>query len=304
MDLNRRSSFTPWSGVEIVVGDPILDVTPGVLPVAGPKPDLEATMGDDAANAFEVGYTPLQVACYHRAFRSVKTRLEAGADPRVLTPDKYGLIDIVLRNDIAKYLMEKGATVNTLSPNYGSKLHLATSDGSMDLVKLLLKAGADPDLVDLEYSESHLYTALGIQDERKLKEMVRYLVDEAKVPVEKLGGKFGYPILRATHRASHRDSPYSGHQLVRFLIKRKVRLDVSDNQGRRAVHFACKLPLPDSLKTLVTAGTDIHSADKFGRKPIHFTASNPYNRCLDYLLEILGSTDVDVKDHDQWSPWM
>ncbi|KAG5799177.1 hypothetical protein H9Q69_001809 [Fusarium xylarioides] len=345
-----------------------------------PKPDLEAMMGDDAVNAFEVGYTPLQVACHHLAFPSAKALLQAGADPHVLTADKEDLIDILLggqgnlgpvvelvklllsepynlplekvnyqirtrlhsingttslavfrlfteskpdldardymgytplavaisksNKEIAKYLIDQGATVNTFSPKYGSILHLATSAGSLDLVKLLLKAGADPDLVDLEYGESLLYTALGIQDETKLKEMVRYLVDEAKVPINKLGGKLGYPILRATHRTSLRDSPYSGHQLVRFLIRRNIHLDVSDNQGRRAVHFACKSLLADSLKAFVSAGADIHSADKFGRKPIHFAASNLYNSCLDYLLETLGKTDIDDKDHDQWTPLM
>ncbi|KAF5635889.1 ankyrin repeat [Fusarium sp. NRRL 52700] len=332
-----------------------------------PKPDLEVSMGDDAANAFEVGYTPLQVACHHRAFRSVKALLEAGADSHVLTADKEDLIDIVLggegipdnveklikvnvRNrtrlhsitdttslavyrlfteskpnldardnmgytplavaistsnkDIAKHLIEQGANVNTFSPNYGSILHLATSAGSLDLVKLLLGAGADPDLVDLEYGESVLYTALGIADNTKLKEMVRYLVDEAKVPIDKLGGKLGYPIIRAAHRASHYDSPSSIHKLVRFLIRRNIRLDVSDNQGRRAVHFACTSLLAHSLKALVSAGADIQSADKFGRKPIHFAASNPYYECLEYLLETLGETDIDVKDHDQWTPLM
>ncbi|KAI1022042.1 hypothetical protein LB504_007370 [Fusarium proliferatum] len=345
-----------------------------------PKPDLESKMGDDAVNAFEVGYTPLQVACHHLALRSAKALLEAGADPHVLTTDKEDVIDIVLggqgnldnieklvklllsepynlpleranhqnrtrlhiingttslavfrlfteskpdldardymgytplavaisrsNREIAKYLIKQGASVNTFSPNYGSILHLATSAGYLDLVKLLLGAGADPDLVDLEYGESLLYTALGIQDEAKLKQMVRYLVDEAKVPIDKLGGKLGYPILRATHRASHRDSSSSGHQLVRFLIKRNVRLDVSDNQGRQAVHFACKSLLADSLKALVSAGADIHSADKFGRRPIHFAASNPHNRCLDYLVETLGRTDIDVQDHDQWTPLM
>ncbi|KAG5816072.1 hypothetical protein H9Q74_006139 [Fusarium xylarioides] len=345
-----------------------------------PKPNLEATMGDDAVNAFEVGYTPLQVACHHRAFRPVKALLEAGVDLYVLTNDKEDVIDIVLRGegnlnnveklvklllsepynlplervdyqsrtrlhninettslavfrlfteskpnldardcngytplavaisksnkDIAKYLIEQGAAVNTFSPNYGSILHLATSAGSLDLVKLLLKAGADPDLVDLEYGESLLYTALGIQDETKLKQMVRYLVDEAKVPIDKLGGKLGYPILRATHRTSYRNGPSSGHQLVRFLIRRNIRLDVSDNQGRQAVHFACKSLLDDSLKALVAAGADINSADKFGRKPIHFAASNPYTGCLDYLLETLAKTKIDVKDNDQWTPLM
>ncbi|KAJ9414194.1 ankyrin repeat-containing domain protein [Fusarium oxysporum] len=345
-----------------------------------PKPDLEATMGDDASNTFEVGYTPLQVACHHFAFRSVKALLEAGANPHVLTNDKEDLVDIVLGREvksdnvekilkllisepynlptervndqnrtrlhyinetttlavfrifteskpnldardnkgytplavaisksnksIAKNLIEQGATVNIFSPNYGSILHLATSAGSVDLVKLLLGSGADPDLVDLEYGESLLYTALGIEDETKLKKMIRYLVDEAKVPIDKLGGKLGYPIIRATDRASGYGLYDTGRKLVEFLIRRNIRLDVSDNQGRRAVHFACKSPFTDILKALVSAGADIHSADKFGRKPIHFAASDPYVRCLVYLLETLGKTDVDVKDHDQWTSLM
>ncbi|KAF4951589.1 hypothetical protein FGADI_7364 [Fusarium gaditjirri] len=352
-----------------------------ILLKSEPKADLESTMGDDASNASEVGYTPLQVACHHLAFRSAKALLDAGANPHVLTADKEDLVDIVLGREgnvdnaekllkllisepyslpiervndqnrtrlhrinettslavyrlfteskpnldardidgytplavainksnktIAKYLIEQGATVNILSPNYGSILHLATGAGSVDLVKLLLESGADPDLVDLEYGESLLYTALDIEDPLKLKEMVRYLVDQAKVPIDKLGGKLGYPIIRLVHRASSYGLLLDlGPRLVRFLARRNIRLDVSDNQGRRAVHFACKSPFTDILEALVNAGADIHSADKFGRKPIHFAASNLNDRCFAYLLERLGNGDVDVKDHDEWTTLM
>ncbi|RGP62916.1 putative ankyrin repeat protein [Fusarium sporotrichioides] len=229
------------------------------------------------------------------------SRLDA-RDNHGYTP--LGIAILMGNRDVAEYLIEQGATVNILSPNYGSILHLATKHGSLDLVKLLVRSGADPDLVDVEYGESILYTALGIKGSNSLFKMVRYLVDEEKVPVNKMGGELAYPVIKAADLT--RQSPYSGITLLRFLIRRNARLDVADSQGRQAVHFAC---MPTALSTyaikiLVNAGADKHCTDKFGRRPIHFAASSPdYSRLWDYFEE-LEASDIDVKDHDGWTPLM
>ncbi|KAF5011778.1 hypothetical protein FDECE_2145 [Fusarium decemcellulare] len=202
--------------------------------------------------------------------------------------------------DVAKYLIEQGANVNSFGPSYGSILHIATSNGSLDLVKLLLGSGADFDMVDLEYGESLLYTALGIKDTSQLYKMVQYLVDEAKVPVDKLGGQFRYPIIRAAHMTTA--SPITGTKLLKFLIRRKARLNVADNQGRRAIHFTCRSTSIDGIRALVEAGEDINAKDKFGRMPIHFAASNPDEDCMTYLLDMLKEANIDVADQDNWTP--
>lgn len=244
----------------------------------------------------------------HRSTSVAAFRLLIGAEPKLDARNDEGYTPLAVaiyvgNNEIAEFLIVQGASVNILSPIYGSILHLATSTGALDLVKLLLKSGANPDLVDIEYGESILYTALGIKDKDRLYTMVRYLVDEAKVPINKMGGELAYPLIKAVSLL--RESPHCGTPLVKFLIKRNVRLNVSDSQGRRAIHFACMSTVTpmDAVKALVKAGEDVDAPDKFGRRPIHFAASNVECLLWDYIEE-LQTSHVDVKDLDGWTPLM
>ncbi|KAM0218323.1 hypothetical protein ACHAPA_002405 [Fusarium lateritium] len=346
-----------------------------------PKPDLEAVMGENAANAHEIGYTPLQLACVKGSFDCIKLLLEAGANPHIKNTDHEDLVDILLRvepgsedcekalkllfsspyslpvnstsddgrtrlhvihektsvnvmrlltesasdlnardkegdtpltvavsknnKDVAKHLIEKGAKVSVFDPKYGSILHLAVSKGDLDLVKLLLESGADPEMVDLDYGESLVYTALGIEDPTSLNKIMRYLVEEAKVPVDKLGGKLGYPIVRAAHVT--KTAPEVGSRMLKFLIRHKARLSVTDSQGRLAAHLVCASTSPDCIKALIQAGEDMLGRDKIGRMPIHFAAANPDPGCLHYILDKCndsGAEFVNTKDNDEWTPLM
>ncbi|KAI0539493.1 putative ankyrin repeat protein [Xylaria digitata] len=202
---------------------------------------------------------------------------------------------------VAKYLIEQGARVDVFGPGFGSILHLAVSKGSINIVKLLVNSGADRESVHPEYGESLLYTALSIEDDSNLEKIVRYLVDEAKVPINQPGGELGYPIIRIAERA--RSKHASSVKMLKFLIRRKVQVNVTDSQGRRAVHFACASQYDDGLKALVNARADIEAQDRFGRKPIHFAAAVPSTKCIDFLLDkIHDINSVNVADHDNWTP--
>ncbi|KAI1654117.1 putative ankyrin repeat protein [Daldinia decipiens] len=201
---------------------------------------------------------------------------------------------------VARYLIEQGANVNILNPNFGSIIHLAISNSTVYIVRLLVKSGADLEAVDPKYGQSLLYTALDIQDDSKLKTMVRYLVDEAKVPIDKLGGQLGYPIIRAADLA--RTNHTTGTKMLKFLIRRNAQLNVADDQGRRAIHLACTSCSDDSIKALIKADAEVDVKDKFGRMPIHFAASSPKKECFDYLFDNFKAADINVADHDNWTP--
>jgi ankyrin repeat protein len=204
---------------------------------------------------------------------------------------------------VAKYLVKEGASVRRYGPSFGSILHLAVWRGDLDMTKFLLDSGADPEAADPEYGESLLYTALGITDDEQLKTMVRYLVDEAKVPINKHGGAmFSYPIIRAANLVRiHRTRSIS---LLKFLIRRKAQLDVTDSQGRRAVHVASAAFWDDGIRALVKAGADIDVEDAMGRKPIHFAATLDYGGSLSYLMATFKAMDINQADHDKWTPLM
>ncbi|KAI5924974.1 putative ankyrin repeat protein [Camillea tinctor] len=221
--------------------------------------------------------------------------------------DKYGYTPLAIATvkgnmSVVKYLIEQGANVNVFGPRFGSILHIAVTRGPLDLIKLLIDSGADLKKVDFQYGESLLYTALGIKDDTKLRKTVRYLVDEARVPIDNFGGELAYPIIRAAYMTQTNRA--TGIKMLKFLIRRKAQLDVADSQGLRAVHYVCTLRCDDGIKALVEAGADIDAEDKFGRKPIHFAVSTPSNDdCINLLLDRSKTTDiVNVADHDNWTP--
>jgi hypothetical protein len=135
-----------------------------------------------------------------------------------------------------------------------------------------------------------------------MEKMVRYLVDEANVPVNKLGGRLGYPIIRAACL----DGLLST-KMLEFLGRRGALLNVADSQGRCAMHIACSSAWDDGLKALVNAGAEISVRDKSGRMPIHFAAAAPLEDCLSYLLSnprLKEAIDINAVDHDGWTPLM
>lgn len=91
----------------------------------------------------------------------------------------------------------------------------------------------------VKYGESLLYTPLGIADSSELSRMVRYLVDNAGVPVGKLGGRLGYPIIRAAY-------------LTRYDPDVGARGRVSDSRTEwSALKLANFADRPESLKALL-----------------------------------------------------
>ena len=231
----------------------------------------------------------------------VRLMIEAGTPVDNQNEDGHTPLAVAIKKGnvaVAKLLVDRRARVNVYSPSFGSLLHLACLNGSLELVRLLIDAGANLETVDLEYGESLLYTALGIEDSKSVRKMVRFLVDTVKVPINKLGGRFGYPIIRAANMS--RSVNDTSTKLLKFLVRRNAKLEVADDQGRRAVHHAAKSGWDDGLRTLVEAGAAINPKDKFGRMPIHFAASSYRNNCTEYLLS--KDSDTNIPDYDNWTP--
>ncbi|KAJ8131775.1 hypothetical protein O1611_g1848 [Lasiodiplodia mahajangana] len=234
----------------------------------------------------------------------VQLLVEAGTPLDAWDRDGYTPLTIAIskgNENAARYLVEQGANINVYSPGFDTIIHLAVAKGFPNLVKLLANVGADGNIANLEKGEPLLYTALGIMDNSKLKEMVLYLVDEAKVSIERPGGMLGYAIIRAADMT--RTNYKTGTEILKFLIRHNAQLNVADRYGRRAVHFACTSQHDDGIKALLDAGADINVKDKFGRMPIHFAASTPHDDCINFLLDRYKDTDmVNAVDYDSWTP--
>ncbi|KAH0531311.1 hypothetical protein TsFJ059_000161 [Trichoderma semiorbis] len=219
--------------------------------------------------------------------------------------DGYTPLAIAVRvgnSGVARYLVERGANVNVFGPKFGSISHIAVANGDFNLFKFLIDTGADREAVDPNYGRSLLYTALCIYDDRKQWRIITYLVDEVKIPINKFGGYFGYPIIKAA--SSVGNNVMSSVRSLKFLIRRKAEVNITDSEGRTALHIACAYSPMECMKTLVEAGANVDTKDKFGRLPIHFAAGVDSVDVVAYLLDQYKDIHINVADQDGWTPLM
>ena len=251
------------------------------------------------------GNTALHSIWRDTPISAVKLLVDSGAPVDVVNAKGYTPLAIAVDLDnveVAKYLISKKARLNIYSPKFGSILHLAcTSSTSLELVKLIIKGKDDHGLVDYDFGGSVLYAALE-RNRRDLRHnIVRCLIEDARVDVNARGGSLGYPIICAAQRA---DS-----SLLRYLIRHHADVNVADDLGRRAIHFCVRNASLGSRKSpiseLATAGADLQVKDNYDRTPLHFAASFGSLSTLDCLLEHLPrGFDINAVDADGWTPLM
>jgi ankyrin repeat protein len=250
------------------------------------------------------GQTRLHYIQSNTLISFVQTLIEYGAPIDKQNREGYTPLAIAISCDnvvVAEYLFKRGASLDVYGPKFGSILHLAVKHGMLSLVKLMIKSGADLERVDPEYGESLVYTALLMNDNVQITEMVQYLVDEAKAPVHKLGGHFGYPIVLAASLFSGYSPEYPPPEILRYLIRHGAQMEAADKYGRRPLHFASSSQTSSmAMEILLKAGATLDAADNLGRKPIHYAAMS-FNS-IDYLCEKEPSLDVNVTDNDGWTP--
>ncbi len=113
---------------------------------------VEALLQDGArANeTLESGATVLDAAAFEGAVKVVRILLDAGADPNRSGRDGTSpLEEACLKgfSSIVEMLLDDGALVNQVNDGSGrTALYAAASFGKSDVVKLLLKRGADPNI--------------------------------------------------------------------------------------------------------------------------------------------------------------
>lgn len=204
----------------------------------------------------------------------------------------------------ARYLATvKGSQTAVYHPEFGSILHIAASTSTVEMVRLLVRTGAEPGTVDPKYEESVLYSALGRSDDHERKKIIRYLVEEVGVDVNAPGGKYGYPLVRVVA------DTFWNNSLLKYLLHKGARPDTADSLGRTAMHWAAIRSNLDEMKLLVKFGADLSVSDNFGRTPLHFAATRDAQHIIEYILENTpngsdSSSTVEAADMDGWTPLM
>ena len=112
----------------------------------------------------DTGTPMLNIACRNDNFEFVQMMLDLGAELNAVSEDRgyTAVMDAVWRGNekITKYLISKGADLNTINKEGQNNLILAVGANRESLVKLLAENGADPDVKDMMGMSAYNYAVL------------------------------------------------------------------------------------------------------------------------------------------------
>jgi len=171
----------------------------------------------------------------------VNSLLKHGANPNArLNQDKEKAAEEIRNGNVATYEKRTAVTVTEIILQGATPLFLAAEVNNLDVIKLLVEAGADP-LIATERGTTPLMMAAGagtdVQRERA--------PEERAVAVE----------------------------TAKFLVERGADVNAAGQYGWTALHAATYQGMNDLIEYLVSKGAKIDQKDEFGQTPLSISLS-------------------------------
>ncbi|CAG0879444.1 unnamed protein product [Darwinula stevensoni] len=193
-------------------------------------------------------------------------------------------------------LMEAPETMNAQDEEGFSALHLAVICGNANVVKFLIRKGADIGVLDNEgHSLVHWATVCGE-------------VEVLDILLEAGSGADTRDLHGATplHYAAQLCAPTGnllnggpdrriGLRTLKKLLQWGVPVTTADNDGRQSLLWAASAGSADAMLALVNAGARVDAEDKDGLTALHCAASRGHVDCIETLVSLCGA-EVDVLD--------
>lgn len=189
----------------------------------------------------------------------IRTLVAAGADPNAESDDKTPLLLAAEQQHAAAVvvLLKLGADPNRLTSSRQAALTAAAYSGSLEIVKLLLDHGANPNIASETWTP--LAAAINARMEDNLA-VIRELVERGANVNKGAKNHHGVyhepPLITAIMR-----SP--SLQVVKYLISRGADVDVVHQDKTPLMHVAFRSPLTEShrdelLQALLDAGANVN----------------------------------------------
>ena len=214
-----------------------------------------------------------------------KVRELIEADPTLLeSKDNNGntplnmacLFGFKRESSIAKFIISKGANVNTknnegVTPLHGASAIVGTpgsASADFDLVQLLIARGADVNAQD-NYGRTPLRWAVGTL------EIARFLIEHgADVNTSAEGST-------VLHFAITYDS---NDELSKLLILSGAKLNRKDNLGNSELHLAAMRGFADVIRLLVKHGANVNAMNNSKHAALYYAAKHGYRSVADVLI--------------------
>ncbi|AEF55528.1 ankyrin repeat domain-containing protein [Marinomonas posidonica] len=251
------------------------------------------------------GETPLHTAIKHSATNDAILLLEQGADTSI--QDNNGVTPLMLAAQannlvLIKRLITTKQDINTQDSYGKTALHYATLKKSArndytqaQIVKLLINAGANPNLQD-----KNLSTPLHLSVKYNLLHTTNALTKADTIPDIK-DNQGNTALITAVQNGNY--------PIVKILAQQVSGLDFKQNNGWAAIHFTAH---PDSkgnkatqakiAQALIKAGANINIQIPTGETPLSIAIGNDQGLVTQALIE--AGARMDIVDNNGWTPLM
>jgi ankyrin len=190
--------------------------------------------------------TPLHLASYYGNIEIVCLLLDHGADPEAAEGNmgqkplhRVACGEYKSQEDgvrVAQLLLERGADVNTRCDDHQTPLHLASYLGNIEIVRLLLNHGADPEAAEGNMGEKPLH----------------------HVPC----GEY--------------KSQEDGVRVAQLLLDRGADINTRRKDDWTPLHLASYLGNAEIVQLLIDHGAEVDVMDDFGKTPLHDVSNGKY----------------------------
>ncbi|KAL3699192.1 hypothetical protein R1sor_017214 [Riccia sorocarpa] len=209
---------------------------------------------------------------------------------RVVFSGAFLLRHLVARGEIenVRFVIQRKSHPNKPDDQTGrTALHIAAMSGNVEMVELLLDAGAIVDVIS-KTGQTPLLEAvyMGHLD------IVLSLLERGASPEAR--NSIGWTSIHLAALRNYVD-------IVRLLIERGALLEAPDREGRTALHSAVTAGHFDCVKVLLEAGADPDLRSVDGRTALYRAAAKGDSRLVELLLE--WGAHKNVKAVDGKSPY-
>ena len=239
------------------------------------------------------GFTPLLQAIFERHDKVVKLLLDrADVNPN-LRDTAFNQTPLWMAStagdEILRTLLQrKDVEINGQSRWGETPLYQAIQHNYLSAAKMLLEAGADPNIP----TDVHT-TALSKAAAAGSEESIQLLLKQAGIELD-IPDKSGHtPLLRAAD---------AGHtKCIRMLLDKGANVEHADNEGRTALSLAAIKGHKVVAKLLLKNGAEIDAQDKKGNTPLALAADKNHDAVVRFLLQ--SGADADLPDEDEETPF-
>ncbi|BCE03112.1 ankyrin repeat domain-containing protein [Marinicellulosiphila megalodicopiae] len=181
------------------------------------------------------------------------------------------LLDAVEAKNITQVKQLLESSMNLDYEINGSPLLIAIKHQNIELVELILKAGANPDYYG-HYYYSPLHMALILKNNEIVKALINHNVD---LEIRESGAIGKTAILFAAE--------YGDIELLKILLAGGANIDIADNYGDKALAFAAFHGQLEMAKFLVSLSVDVNHQNRNSKTALIHAKDRGHAEIVGYL---------------------